>query len=139
LSDAVIVVVTADDTGVVLTVNIADVALAGTTTDAGTVVDPELLDKSTVMPPVGAGPFKVTVPVDDIPPATVVGFKLSEFSAGGETVRIAVNVAELNVAPMVTGVVAATGNDLTVNVAVVVLAGICTVAGTVAEPELLES
>jgi len=134
----VIVVVTADDTGVVLTVNIADVALAGTTTDAGTVVDPELLDKSTVMP-VGAGPFKVTVPVDDIPPATVVGFKLSEFSAGGETVRIAVNVAELNVAPMVTGVVAATGNDLTVNVAVVVLAGICTVAGTVAEPELLES
>jgi len=33
-----------------------------------------LLDSATGLPPVGAGAFSVTVPVDELPPVTVAGF-----------------------------------------------------------------
>ena len=76
----------------VVTVNVALVAPAATVTLAGTVATPVLLLVSaTATPPAGAGPFNVTVPVDGLPPTTVVGFKPSDDTASaGATVSIAV-------------------------------------------------
>jgi hypothetical protein len=60
--------------GVVVMVNVAVELPAGTVTEVPTVAEAELLDRVTLMPPVGAAPVKVTVPVEDVPPVTLVGF-----------------------------------------------------------------
>jgi hypothetical protein len=66
-------------TALVLTVNDAVVAPAATVTLEGTVAtDVLLLESATCAPPVGAGPLSVTVPVEEFPPVTVVGFRESE-------------------------------------------------------------
>ena len=66
-------------TAVVVTVKVAEVAPPGTITLAGTVAtDVLLLERVTTAPPPGAGPLKVTVPVEGLPPATLVGFKVSD-------------------------------------------------------------
>ena len=46
---------------------------------AGTVADELLLDRATVML-LETGPLKVTVPVDEVPPVTGVGFSATEES-----------------------------------------------------------
>ena len=51
---------------------------AGTVTDVGTVADALLDFRVTTAPPVGAIPARVIVPVDDVPPVTVIGFTLTE-------------------------------------------------------------
>jgi hypothetical protein len=51
-----------------------------------------LLESITCAPPLGAGPFRVTVPVEELPPVTVVGLRLSEERIGGITVSEAVRV-----------------------------------------------
>src|SRR2546427_4201225 len=72
------------DTGLVLTVKVALVALPGTVTLAGTLATPGLLlDRLTTAPPLGAGPLSVTVPVEELPPVTLVGLRLSDESVGG--------------------------------------------------------
>ena len=43
-------------------------------------------------PPVGAGPFRVIVPVAMNPPAIVGGLKEMDFMPAGPTVRLAVKV-----------------------------------------------
>lgn len=48
-----------------------------------------LLERVTAMPPDGAGPFRVTVPVELVPPVTVVGFKDRELTEGGLMVSVA--------------------------------------------------
>jgi hypothetical protein len=79
----------------VLTVNVALVAPAGTVTLEGTLAAPLLLERAIFAPPAGAGPLKVTVPVEDCaPPITLVGFRVSEETVGSEagagvTVRVA--------------------------------------------------
>ena len=74
-------------TGLVLTVKVAVVAPAGTATLEGTLAAPLLLASTTCAPPAGAGPLNVTVPVEEFPPVTVVGFSDSderETDAGAE-------------------------------------------------------
>ncbi len=53
---------------------VAVVLPAATVTVAGTVAEVLLLESATETPPVGAAPLRVTVPVADVPPVTLVGF-----------------------------------------------------------------
>jgi hypothetical protein len=70
-----------DDTGLVVTVNVAVVAPAGTVTFAGTVARDVLpLERVNTTPDGGAAPVSVTVPVEGLPPVTDVGFRLMELS-----------------------------------------------------------
>ena len=64
-----------------------------------------LLVSATVLPPLGAGPLSVTVPVAGLPPTTVDGLKLSPLTErnGGFTVRVACTLP-LSVAVIVTNV-----------------------------------
>src|SRR5882762_1225302 len=74
-------------TALVLTVNVALVAPAGTGTLEGTLAAPLLLESATCAPPAGAGPLNVTVPVEEFPPVTLLGFSESderETDAGAE-------------------------------------------------------
>ena len=80
-------------TGLVVTVKVAVVVFAGTVTFAGTLAAPGLLlNKLTTAPLAGAGPVKITVPVDEVPPITEVGFSVTELDEGGVTVKFAVLV-----------------------------------------------
>src|SRR2546430_4604422 len=70
-------------TALVLIVKVAVVLAAGTVTVEGTLAAALLLESVTCAPPAGAGPLSVTVPVDDcVPPVTLVGFNVSEETAG---------------------------------------------------------
>jgi hypothetical protein len=80
-------------TALVLTGKVALVAPAGTVTLPATVAAELLLDSVTGAPPAGAGPFSLTVPVELLPPVTVVGLTLSELGMGGITVSEAVWLA----------------------------------------------
>ena len=127
------------DTAVVATENGAEVAPAGIVSEIGTVTEVLLLVKVTTDPPVGAGPFSVAVPVDDAPPMTVVGFRVSERSVGGTMVKVAVSVTVPSVAEIDDVDWAATAVVFTTNVAEVAPATTVTLAGTVAAALLLES
>jgi hypothetical protein len=79
----------------VFTVKVALVAPAGTVTLEGTLAAPLLLESATCAPPAGAGPLNVTVPVEDVPPITLVGLSVSEETVGrggGVTVSVIVVV-----------------------------------------------
>jgi hypothetical protein len=74
--------------------NVAVVAFAATVTLAGTWAAVVLLLESvTTAPPAGAGPLNVTVPVEELPPITDEGLRLTEASAGAVTVKLALWVA----------------------------------------------
>jgi hypothetical protein len=60
-------------TEVVVIVKFALVEPADTVTLAGVVVALELSESETIAPPLGAAAVNVTVPVDELPPTTVVG------------------------------------------------------------------
>src|SRR5437879_3691734 len=63
----------------VLTVKDTLLAPAGTITLEGPVAAVVLrLESATCAPPEGAGPLKVTVPVEEFPPVTLVGFSETE-------------------------------------------------------------
>ena len=82
-------------TVLVVTVKVALVAPEATVTLAGTVATAVLLlDSVTTAPPLGAAPLRVTVPCEELPPVTLVGFSVSEDRVkAGETVSEAVCVA----------------------------------------------
>jgi len=83
-------------TVLVLTVKVALVAPAATVTLKGTVAAAVLsLVRETAAPPLGAGPLRVTVPVEGDPPVTLMGLSAIEESVaepGGVTVSEAVLV-----------------------------------------------
>src|SRR6266705_2423630 len=94
-------------TALVLIVKVALLLPAGTVTLEGTLAAPLLLESVACAPPAGAGPFSVTVPVDDcVPPVALIG--LSEETVGGVTVSEADMLTPPYDAEMVTGVDAAT-------------------------------
>jgi len=87
-------------------VNVAVMLLAGTVSDAGTCTTALLLLVSpTVLPSLGAGPLSVTVPVEESPPTSVAGLRLSPLTerSSGFTVSVACTLP-LSVAVMVTDV-----------------------------------
>src|SRR5947199_167983 len=126
-----------EPTGLVLTVKVALVLPAGTVTLAGTVAAPVLLlDKLTTAPPLGAGALSVTVPVEELPPVTLDGLRLSEESVGGAGVTEgegdgAVALEELEMVAEVAVVVGLVDGES------VALRGKVAVAGTLATPGLL--
>jgi len=129
---AVMVTGIVEVTGVVLIVKLAELAPAATLTVADIVAFVLLEDKLTSVPPVGDGDCKVTVPVDDVPPITVVGDTVTLASITGEMVRLAVTDALPKLAVIVADVELVTAVVVTVKVAVVAPAPMVTDAGTVA-------
>jgi len=77
------VTVVDEATALVLTTNVALVAPAAIVTLGGMLAAPLLLESAICAPPVGAAPLNVTVPVEEFPPATLVGFSESEERVGG--------------------------------------------------------
>jgi hypothetical protein len=66
----------------VVIVNFALVAPAATVTLAGTLTTAELSDSVTIVPPAGAAALRVTVPLEELPPTTLVGFSDTADSVG---------------------------------------------------------
>lgn len=127
-------------TGAVATENVAAVAPESTVTLTGTVASEVLLLLIvTTAPFAGAGPFSVTVPVDEFPPASDVGLKAIELSvaAAGVTVNEPVLVLFPYDAEIFTEVLVETGDVVTVNVAVVAFGASVRLEGTVAAGSLL--
>ena len=79
-------------TALVVTMKVAEVAPAATVTLAWTWAAGLLLDRDTMAPPAGAGPLRVTVPVEELPPITLVGFTVTEDMVTGTGVTISVAV-----------------------------------------------
>jgi len=130
-----------EDTGLVVTVNVAVVAPAGTVTLGGTCAALRLLLESvTTDPPVGAGPVNLTVPVDELPPVTELGLTVMPLplpvSVGDVTVKLPVLLTPY-VPVIVTAVLADTGVVVTVKLAVVAPAATLMLAGTCAADVLL--
>ena len=76
-----------------VTVNAALVLPADTVTLDGTVAtEVELLERVTTVPAVGAGPERVSVPVEGAGPITVAGLKVRELATAADTTRVAVFV-----------------------------------------------
>ena len=75
-------------TGLVVTVKVALLCPARTVTLDGTVADPELL-LSVTTTEAGATAFRVTVPVELVPPTTEAGIRATVESASGSTLSTA--------------------------------------------------
>jgi hypothetical protein len=71
-------------TALLVTVNVALVAPAATVTLVGTLAAPLSLESTTCAPPLGADPLRVTVPIEEDPPVTLVGLSVTEESVGEE-------------------------------------------------------
>jgi hypothetical protein len=111
---------------------VVEFVVAGTVTDAGTGSAVALLEPSvTVLPPAGAGWFRVTVQIVDTPMVMLSGLQTSEPTLGplGVTVTVAV-VLPPSVAVRVTVCEVATVPAVGVNVVEVAAAGTVTDAGT---------
>jgi len=137
---AVIVSLSFAATATVVTVNVVLLEPAGTVTDAGTVAFLLLDVRATgSAPPVETAPTSVTVPVEELPPATDVGVTDTADTNGGHTVALTVAFDPPLVAVIVTLVEGVTHTVLTTNCTLVLPAGTVTDAGTVASPVLDEA
>jgi hypothetical protein len=118
------------------TTNVVELEPAGTTTELGTDASllPEL--KVTAIPLLGAGPFSVTVPTAEVPPAMLVGAIETPVRVGGTTVKAPVAVVVSRVAEILTEVDPLTEDVVTGNVALTEFAGMKTDPGTDAVEEL---
>ena len=115
------------------TVNVAVVAPEATVTVPGTDATPALeLLRVTTAPDGPAGPVRVMVPVELIPPNTDVGFREMDESDVGVIVSLAVRFVPPRPAVIVATVWASTPEVVTLKVADTLPAGTLTVVGTVA-------
>jgi len=82
-----------DEPGDVLTMNVAELLPDDTVTLAGTLAtEGLLLESTTTVPPAGAGPLRVTVPVEELPAFTVEGESVNDDGTGGLTMMVVVLV-----------------------------------------------
>ena len=82
-----------DEPGDVVTVNVAELLPGATVTLAGTLAtEGLLLDSATTVPPAGAGPLRVIVPVEELPAFTVEGESVNDDGTGGLMVTAVVLV-----------------------------------------------
>jgi hypothetical protein len=124
------------ETDVVVTVKLALEEPPGTVTLAGTLVAVEFSLSDTTAPPLGAGPLKVTLPVDELPPVTLDGLtETADSDAAGvpSVTLIEANWNALSIAAESCTVVAMLGNVVTVKLALVAPPGTVTLLGTSAE------
>jgi len=84
------VAATVDVTPDVPIVKLVDVPPAGMATDVGTEAPEAFDERATVIPPVGAGPFRLTVPLAEAPPITEFGEMIKLDSVAGLMVSDAV-------------------------------------------------
>ena len=77
-------------TPLVETLNVAVFCPEATLTEAGTLAELVLLERETEVPPLPAGPLRVTVPILGVPPGTVVGLSETETRLAGDIVSVAV-------------------------------------------------
>jgi len=136
---AVIVAVTCIATTDVMAVKVVLLVPAGTVTLAGTVTAGSLLASATVLPPGGAGPESVTVPMDGWPPSTGEALNTTLLTVNplaGFTVSVAVCVPP-SVAVMVAVWVEVTAKVVMLKIPRVEPEGTVTDAGTVTAPGLL--
>jgi len=110
-----------------VTVNVVLFAPGGIVAVDGTVATDVLLLSETAAPAGGAAPLSVRVAVEEAPPITVAGFKVSNVKHATLTVRVAVFVMLPYVAEMVTEVEEATPLVVIGNVEFAAPAGIVTV------------
>ncbi len=90
-----------DLTAVVVTENVAVVAPAATDTLAGSVATAVLLLVSvTTAPPEGAVLLSVTVPVEEVPPVTAAGFRLTDDKAATDWLAF---LNPITIAPQLAG------------------------------------
>src|SRR5262245_34039326 len=80
---AVIVTWVFAETWVVVTVKLAEVWPSGTVIAPGGVATKLLVESVTETPPAGAGALRKTVPVEAVPPCTLVGLSDTDCSSGG--------------------------------------------------------
>jgi hypothetical protein len=125
-------------TETVFTVKVAEVEFCRTVTLTGKVAFALFDDRLTTVPPWPAGPFKVTVPVEVLPPATAAGKSVTVISDAGVIVSVAVWLEVPSVPVSIADVRLETPVVVTVNVAELAPAAITTVAGTVAQETLEE-
>lgn len=120
--------------GDVPVVNVVAVAPPAKLMLAGTVATlVRLLASVAVRPAGGAGPLRVSVPVELMPPVTDAGLNVNDAMAAGFTVKTAVALLEPSVAVRLTFFAAATPAVLPVNVCDELPAGTTTDAGTLTD------
>ena len=82
-----------DEPGDVLRMNVAELPPAATVTLAGTLAtEGLLLVSATTVPPAGAGPLRVTAPVEELPAFTVEGESVNDDGTDGLMVTVVVLV-----------------------------------------------
>jgi hypothetical protein len=123
----------------VVTLKVAEVAPAGTVTLVGTDATAGLaLESGIVAPPAGAAELRPTVPVEGVPPGTLVGLRNREERVVAETTRLALLVTPSSVAEMFTAQGAQGSGVVEITkLALVAPAGTVTVVGTLATEGLL--
>ena len=106
---ATILMATGSVTDLVVTLKVALVAPAGIVTVSGTLAMFDSVDSLIRTPSFGATPFKVSVPVEVLPPTTLVEGKVKDVRMGGVSVRIAGTCAPVAKALTVASSFAPTG------------------------------
>jgi hypothetical protein len=112
---------------------------AGIVTDAGVVATNGVsLESETAIPPIGAGPFNLTVPVEFFPPVILVGDNVTVETTEGFTVKAFCFTDAPPLAVIVMGLGFKTASVVMLKLALVSPAGTVTLAGIVATVVSLE-